>query len=161
MPPVSRPVLCVDDEPRVLDGLKLTLGRSIDVSTARSGPEGLALLKQMAGAAVVISDMRMPGMDGAAFLTKVREQWPDSTRLLLTGEAGRDAAVAAVNEGQIFRFLTKPCMPEKLIAAVEAAARQQQLVIAEKMLLQQTGCWAVSRRWSTCLRSSIRGEVAG
>jgi hypothetical protein len=82
--------------------------------------------------------MRMPGMDGAAFLTKVREQWPDSTRLLLTGETGRDAAVAAVNEGRIFRFLTKPCAPEKLIAAVEAAVRQHQLVTAEKMLLQQT-----------------------
>jgi DNA-binding NtrC family response regulator len=53
-------------------------------------------------------------------------------RLLLTGEAGRDAAVAAVNEGQIFRFLSKPCAPEKLIAAVEAAVRQHQLVTADK-----------------------------
>ena len=138
MPTTTTSVLCVDDEPRVLDGLKLTLRRGFEVSTATSGPEGLALLKQMAGAAVVISDMRMPGMDGAAFLTKVREQWPDSTRVLLTGETGRDAAVAAINEGHIFRFLTKPCLPEKLIAAVEAAARQHQLVIAEKMLLQQT-----------------------
>jgi response regulator RpfG family c-di-GMP phosphodiesterase len=138
MPLSTTSVLCVDDEPRVLDGLKLTLRRGFDVSTATSGPEGLAVLKQMAGAAVVISDMRMPGMDGAAFLTKVREQWPDSTRLLLTGDSGRDAAVAAVNEGQIFRFLTKPCLPEQLIAAVEAAARHHQLVVAEKMLLQQT-----------------------
>ncbi len=138
MPPTTPSILCVDDEPRVLDGLKLTLRRGFDVSTATSGAEGLAMLKQMAGAAVVVSDMRMPGMDGAAFLTKVKELWPDSTRLLLTGETGRDAAVAAVNEGQIFRFLTKPCAPEKLIAAVEAAARQHQLVTAEKVLLQQT-----------------------
>jgi DNA-binding NtrC family response regulator len=132
MLPATKSILCVDDEPRVLDGLKLTLRRSFDVSTATSGAEGLAILKQMAGAAVVISDMRMPGMDGAVFLTKVREQWPDSMRLLLTGEAGRDAAVAAVNEGQIFRFLSKPCAPEKLIAAVEAAVRQHQLVTADK-----------------------------
>jgi len=138
MPPTTASILCVDDEPRVLDGLKLTLRRGFDVSTATGGAEGLAMLERMAGAAVVISDMRMPGMDGAAFLTKVRELWPDSTRLLLTGETGRDAAVAAVNEGQIFRFLTKPCAPEKLIAAVEAAVRQHQLITAEKVLLQQT-----------------------
>lgn len=138
MPPTTMSILCVDDEPRVLDGLKLTLRRGFDVSTATSGAEGLAMLKQMAGAAVVVSDMRMPGMDGAAFLTKVKELWPDSTRLLLTGETGRDAAVAAVNEGQIFRFLTKPCAPEKLTAAVEAAVRQHQLITAEKVLLQQT-----------------------
>ena len=131
-------VLCVDDEPRVLDGLKLTLRRGFTVTTANSGAEGLKALAAMEGATVVISDMRMPGMDGAAFLTKVREQWPDSTRLLLTGEPGRDAAVAAVNEGQIFRFLTKPCTPEKLIGAVEAAVRQYQLVTAERLLLQQT-----------------------
>jgi CheY-like chemotaxis protein len=131
-------ILCVDDEPRVLEGLKSTLHKGFDVATAASGVEGLEVLKQKAGVAVVISDMRMPGMDGAAFLTKVRTLWPDSTRLLLTGEPSRDAAIAAVNEGQIFRFLTKPCAPAKLIAAVEAAVRQHQLVTGEKMLLQQT-----------------------
>jgi CheY-like chemotaxis protein len=131
-------VLCVDDEPRVLEGLKLTLRHGYSVTTATSGAEGLARLKEMDGATVVISDMRMPVMDGAAFLTQVRKHWPDATRLLLTGETGRDAAVAAVNEGQIFRFLTKPCAPDKLLASVEAAVRQYQLVTAEKMLLQQT-----------------------
>jgi CheY-like chemotaxis protein len=139
--PVSttRPsILCVDDEPRVLEGLKSTLHKGFDVATAAGGVEGLEVLRQRAGVAVVISDMRMPGMDGAAFLTKVRTLFPDSTRILLTGEPSRDAAIAAVNEGQIFRFLTKPCAPAKLIAAVEAAVRQHQLVTAEKMLLQQT-----------------------
>jgi CheY-like chemotaxis protein len=131
-------ILCVDDEPRVLDGLKLTLRHGFAVTTATSGAEGLDKLKEMDGATVVISDMRMPVMDGAAFLTQVRKHWPDATRLLLTGETGRDAAVAAVNEGQIFRFLTKPCAPDKLLAAVEAAVRQHQLVTAEKNLLQQT-----------------------
>jgi DNA-binding NtrC family response regulator len=132
MRPTTPSILCVDDEPRVLDGLRLTLRRGFDVLTAASGAEGLAMLIRMAGAAVVISDMRMPGMDGAAFLTQVKEQWPESTRLLLTGETGCDAAVAAVNEGLIFRFLTKPCTPEKLIAAVEAAVRHHQLIMAEE-----------------------------
>src|ERR1019366_5364719 len=131
-------ILCVDDDSRVLEGLKLTMSKSFDVATATSGVEGLAVLKQKLGTAVVIADMRMPTMDGATFLAKVRSHWPDSTRLLLTGDPGRDTAVAAVNEGQIFRFLTKPCAPDKLIAAVEAAVRQYQLVTAEKALLQQT-----------------------
>src|ERR1700737_4759461 len=138
MPTTGPFILCVDDEPAVLEGLKLTLRRRFDVATATSGVEGLAVLEQNGGAAVVISDMRMPGMDGAAFLTKVRTLWPDSTRLALTGTPGRDAAAAAINEGQIFRFLTKPCAPDKLIAAVEAAVRQHQMVTAEKVLLQQT-----------------------
>ena len=137
-PATSVSVLCVDDEQRVLDGLKLTLRHGYAVMTATSGAEGLAKLHEMNGATVVVSDMRMPVMDGAAFLTQVRKHWPDATRLLLTGETGRDAAVAAVNEGQIFRFLTKPCAPDKLLAAVEAAVRQNQLVTAEKVLLQQT-----------------------
>lgn len=136
MLPSAPSILCVDDEPRVLDGLKLTLRRGFDVSTATSGAEGLALLQRMGGAAVVISDMRMPGMDGAAFLTKVREQWPYSARLLLTGHSGRDAAAAAVSNGQIFRFLTKPCVPHELIAAVEAAVRHHQFVVAETNLLR-------------------------
>jgi response regulator RpfG family c-di-GMP phosphodiesterase len=114
------------------------LRQRFDVATAASGVEGLAVLKQKGGAAVVISDMRMPGMDGAAFLTKVRTLWPDSTRLALTGALGRDDAAAAINEGQIFRFLTKPCAPDKLIAAIEAAVRHHQMVTAEKVLLQQT-----------------------
>jgi CheY-like chemotaxis protein len=114
------------------------LRQGFDVATATSAAEALAILQRNAGAAVVISDMRMPGMDGAAFLGKVKALWPDSTRLLLTGETGRDAAIAAVNEGQIYRFLTKPCAPDKLVAAVEAAVRQHELVTAEKVLLQQT-----------------------
>ena len=137
-PPLLPAILCVDDEPRVLDGLKLSLRRGFAVTTATSGAEGLTLLRQMGGVDVVISDMRMPGMDGAAFLGKVRTEWPDATRLLLTGEPGRDAAINAVNEGQIFRFLTKPCAPDKLIVAVDAAVRQHQLITAEKQLLQQT-----------------------
>src|SRR6202790_1114763 len=141
--PTTRPlILCVDGEPAVLEGLKLTLRKRFDVATATSGIEGLAVLEQKGGAAVVISDMRMPGMDGAAFLTKVRTLWPDATRIALTGAPGRDDAAAAINEGKIFRFMTKPCAPDKLIATVEAAVRHHQLVTAEKVLLQQTvlGC---------------------
>ncbi|MGO9992283.1 MAG: response regulator [Steroidobacteraceae bacterium] len=81
MPTASASIVCVDDDPRVLEALKLTLRQGFDVATAASGAAGLAVLERNAGAAVVIADMRMPGMDGAAFLAKVRTLWPDATRL--------------------------------------------------------------------------------
>lgn len=131
-------VLCVDDEPAVLEGLALHLRRRYDVLTAAGGPAGLEVARRTPDLAVVVSDMRMPGMDGAAFLAQVRQALPDASRLLLTGYAGLDAAIAAVNEGQVFRFLTKPCAPAALMAAVEAAAAQHRLVTAERVLLEQT-----------------------
>ncbi|MFN8058635.1 MAG: response regulator [Vicinamibacterales bacterium] len=131
-------VLCVDDEPNVLDGLALHLRRRYEVLTAESGAEALALIEREGTPAAVMSDMRMPGMDGAAFLSKVRQMSPDTVRLLLTGQADLDSAIAAVNEGQIFRFLTKPCPPPALLAAVGAAVEQHRLVTSERVLLEQT-----------------------
>jgi response regulator RpfG family c-di-GMP phosphodiesterase len=135
-------ILCVDDESRVVEGLVLHLRREYDVVTAYSGHEALKTLKQVGGAAVVISDMRMPGMDGATLLQQVMQFFPDASRILLTGEPGRDAAVSAVNKANIFRFLTKPCTPEMLKAAVEAGVMQHRLVNAERSILKETlnGC---------------------
>ena len=144
MSAAARPrVLCVDDEPLVLEGLQLHLRRRCELALAGSGEEGLAALERGEPFDVVISDMRMPGMDGAAFLARARARWPDTTRVLLTGHADLDAAQAAVNEGQIFRFLTKPCPPEVVIATVEAGAAQRRLVVAERVLLEQTLAGAV------------------
>jgi response regulator RpfG family c-di-GMP phosphodiesterase len=100
------------------------------------------MLKEKGAPAVIVSDMRMPGMDGATLLKHVRQLYPETTRILLTGEPGRDAAIAAVNEGQIFRFLTKPCPPDQLRSAIEAGVLHHRLLIAEKVLLQETliGC---------------------
>ena len=131
-------ILCVDDEPAVLEGLKMNLRRRFDVLTAPSGAEALEVLAAEEGIAVVMSDMRMPGMDGAALLAKARARWPGVVRLLLTGQSDMNAAISAVNEGQIFRFLTKPCSPPALLAALEAAAEQHRLLSAEKVLLEQT-----------------------
>lgn len=135
-------VLCVDDEPRVLEGLLLHLRKDYSVHGATSGSEALQRLKEMGGASVVISDMRMPGMDGATLLRHVMTAYPDTTRILLTGDGGRDAAVAAVNEAQIFRYLTKPCTPDQLRAAVDAGVGQHALMQAERKVLKETliGC---------------------
>src|SRR5580704_10000807 len=135
-------VLCVDDEPRVVEGLVLHLRKDYEVHTALSGAEALKVLKELGGAAVVVSDMRMPGMDGATLLHHVMSVFPDATRILLTGEAGRDAAIDAVNKAHIFRFLIKPCPPEQLKAAVEAGVMQHRLIGAERTILKETliGC---------------------
>jgi response regulator RpfG family c-di-GMP phosphodiesterase len=135
-------VLCVDDEPRIVDGLALHLRRDYQVLTANGAQSALQVLKEHGAPAVVVSDMRMPGMDGAAFLKHVKHLYPETTRILLTGDPGRDVAIAAVNEGQIFRYLTKPCAPDQLRMAIEAGVVHHRLLVAEKVLLQETliGC---------------------
>jgi len=135
--------MCVDDEPRVLEGLVLHLRRDYEVHTASSAAVAMKSLIDMGTApAVVVSDMRMPVTDGATFLKQVMQLYPETTRILLTGEPGREAAVDAINKGQIFRFLTKPCAPDQLRAAVDAAVTQHRVLIAERVLLQETliGC---------------------
>jgi response regulator RpfG family c-di-GMP phosphodiesterase len=135
-------VLCVDDEPRVVDSLAVQLRKDFHILTANGGHAALRMLKEGAAPVVIVSDMRMPAMDGATLLKHVKQLYPDVTRILLTGETGRDAAVAAVNEGQIFRFLTKPCPTETLRAAIDAGVMQNRLLSAERVLLQETliGC---------------------
>ncbi|MCB1771127.1 MAG: response regulator [Candidatus Competibacteraceae bacterium] len=131
-------ILCVDDEPNVLEGLKLHLRRHYTVHTATGGPLALECLEREGPFAVVLSDMRMPGMDGATLLGQIRRRSPDTTRMLLTGHADLDSAIAAVNEGQLFRFLLKPCPPPTLLQAFEAGIAQYRLLTAERVLLEQT-----------------------
>lgn len=134
----ERSVLCVDDDPRLLDGMQRSLFDVCRVETAVGGQAGLEKVRAEGPFDVVISDMRMPGMDGATFLSHVRRVAPDSVRVLLTGQTDLDAAIAAVNEGQIFRFLQKPCKAEQMRQALEACFRQRDLERAEKELLERT-----------------------
>ncbi|MGH9362882.1 MAG: HD domain-containing phosphohydrolase, partial [Thermoanaerobaculia bacterium] len=131
-------VLCVDDEPNVLDGLSRQLRGAFAVTTAVGGAAGLGALKSRGPFAVVVSDLRMPGMDGVAFLKCVREAAPETVRVLLTGQADFASAVAAVNEGNIFRFLLKPCPGELLTKSLNDAAEQYRLITAERVLLRDT-----------------------
>jgi CheY-like chemotaxis protein len=135
----ERYVLCVDDEPLLLEGLERTLEPDFRVVTQTKPLEALALLERHERDYVtIISDMRMPLMDGAEFLSRAAELAPDATRVLLTGYAELSAALAAVNTGRIFRFLCKPCPPAELLSAVEAAAEQHRLRHLEKDFLEQT-----------------------
>lgn len=135
---MTEKILFVDDEPNILAGFDRQLRRRFAVETAPGGAEGLATLAAKGPFAVVVSDMRMPGMSGAEFLTKVRDHFPDTVRMLLTGYAEVQSAIEIVNGGGLFRFLTKPCPPATLLAAIEAALTQHRLVMAERELLQRT-----------------------
>lgn len=139
MPPEELPrVLCVDDDSNLLDGLARTLRGHYKVETANSGIIALERLKTVEPYAVVISDQRMPQMDGVTFLSNIRALAPGTIRVLLTGQADMESAIAAVNEGNIFRFLTKPCATAALLKALGACMEQYRLILSEKILLEQT-----------------------
>jgi FixJ family two-component response regulator len=131
-------VLFVDDEPNVLDGIRRQLRNRVDLETATSAAAGLELIRARGPFAVVVSDMRMPEMDGARFLARVNEVSPESVRMVLTGQADLDSTIKAVNEGRIFRFLLKPCDSETLQDVLKAGIEQYRLVNAEKLLLEDT-----------------------
>jgi FixJ family two-component response regulator len=131
-------ILFVDDEPQVLDGLKRMLYKEFEVDTAVGAELALTAIRVCGPYSVVVSDMRMPGMNGAQFLTQLRQTAPDTVRMLLTGYTDLNAAVAAVNDGNIFRFLTKPCTKEVLATAITTGLVQYRLITAEKELLERT-----------------------
>ena len=131
-------ILFVDDEPILLATYQHQLQDQFDVCLAAGGDQGLTALRDKGPFAVVVSDLRMPGMNGAEFLASVCGMSPNSVRILLTGETNLTAAIDAVNEGHIFRLLTKPCPPGVLIGALRAAIAQHRLIKAEKELLELT-----------------------
>lgn len=139
--PVAPPrpqVLFVDDDVALLDSIRRQLRRRFDVHVASSGAEAFEIVERSGPFSVVVSDMQMPVLDGAAVLRRMRELSADTVRMLLTGYADVDAAISAVNDGRIFRFLCKPCSPETLIAALDGAVEQHRLVTAERELLEET-----------------------
>lgn len=131
-------VLFVDDDLNVLKSYKRTMSSSFKVTIASEPEEGLRLLAEKGPFAVIVSDMKMPGMNGIEVLTRAQQISPDTSRILLTGYADQQTAIDAVNKGEVFRFLTKPCEVETLASMLKAAARQHQLLVSERELLEQT-----------------------
>jgi response regulator RpfG family c-di-GMP phosphodiesterase len=131
-------ILFVDDEPAILDGYRRILRGEFQVDVAEGGAQGLASIQARGPYSVVISDMRMPAMNGAQFLAQVRQKAPDTVRMLLTGYTDLNAAMDVVNEGNIFRFLTKPCEKELLVKAITLGVEQYRLITVERELLEKT-----------------------
>jgi DNA-binding NtrC family response regulator len=120
---MNRNVLFVDDESNVLDAYRRQMRKTFIIETALGAGPALQLLAAR-DFAVVVSDMRMPGVDGIDFLAEVARRWPNVVRVMLTGNADVPGAALAVREGCIFRFLTKPCAPEALMMVLESAVRE-------------------------------------
>ena len=134
----SEKILFVDDEPNILEAFERQFRKRFAVETAVGPEDGLAAMETRGPYAVIVSDLRMPGMDGIQFLSRAKELAPDTMRIMLTGHADTAAAINAVNQGSIFRFLNKPCVPEVLAKTIEAALEQRHLQQAERELLEQT-----------------------
>jgi len=131
-------ILCVDDEPSILSALRRVFRpHGYTVFVANSGAEGLAVLEQEA-IDVVVSDMRMPEMDGAQFLERVFERWPATKRILLTGYADASATIAAINRGKIWRYVAKPWNDDELVLTVQQALAHRQLMEENARLTRLT-----------------------
>jgi len=117
-------ILCVDDEKNMLSALRRTMRSKFNISTAESAHEALEILHNDGPFNVVISDFRMPEMNGAEFLRKVKDIAPTTTRILLTGQASIEGLQSAVNESDIYKILLKPCSPEDLFKAVYGGIEQ-------------------------------------
>jgi DNA-binding NtrC family response regulator len=121
---MSNKILFVDDESNILDAYKRQLKKQFPVETALGAEEGLNAITKKGPFAVIVSDLRMPGMDGNQFLAKVKEAAPESIRMMLTGYADFKTAMEAINSGSIFRLLTKPCAKETLADALSEGIEQ-------------------------------------
>jgi DNA-binding NtrC family response regulator len=147
-------VLFVDDEESVLGGIRDALRREpFDILTARSSSEGLAALAANK-VDVVVSDEQMPGMSGSEFLALVREKYPRTIRLILSGQATLESAVRAINEGEIYRFLLKPCNSVQLGHTIRDALLVRDLTQESARLL------ATVRRQRATL-ANLEAQYAG
>ncbi len=131
-------ILLVDDEDKLLNALQRNLRKHYNITTVNNGPDALKLMKNEPAFEVVVTDMKMPVMDGIEFLTQAKKIAPDTIRVMLTGNSEQETAKQALNQGDVFKFLTKPCTKDEYINSIEQAIRQNRLLIAEKELLEKT-----------------------
>ncbi|MFN3201273.1 MAG: response regulator [Bradymonadia bacterium] len=124
------PILCVDDEPQLLEGLRQVLRRHYTVTTTSQPEEAIALLDEHGPFAVVVADMRMPTMTGLQLLTHARECHPEVTRVLLTGQSDPEDLLRVIEEAGVFRILNKPCPPKVLLETLDEAVVQHNEAMA-------------------------------
>jgi response regulator RpfG family c-di-GMP phosphodiesterase len=156
---MAHPILFVDDDAILLKSFKRTLPSQFKVVTADSPEKGLRILQEQGPFSVIVSDMKMPGMNGIEMLSQSKKISPDTIRILLTGFADQQTAIDGVNKGDLFRFLTKPCDVETLNKILRAGIRQYQFITSEKELLEQTlfGTVRVLSQMLTLINPTARG----
>ncbi|GAA4902058.1 response regulator [Ferrimonas pelagia] len=135
---MKRKILLVDDEEKILEAYRRILSSHYEITLAVSGAQALETMRMASGFEVIVVDLHMPEMDGIELLTVMKSAYPDVVRIALTGLTDQQTAVDAFAQGEVFRFLSKPCTGEALTAAIEAALGQHSGASAERQLLQQT-----------------------
>lgn len=135
---MSEQILLVDDELKVLKAYERNLSMHFDVAMESSPEQALMRMEHEGPFAVILTDYNMPKMNGNELLNKARELYPETVRIMLTGNADMEKTITAVNEGSVFRFLRKPCKLESLVKCLEDGLRQYQLITAERELLSKT-----------------------
>src|SRR6266545_5472783 len=136
--PTSNRILFVDDDPNALAGFQRALKGQFEIEIAQGSQHGLNALATRPPYAVIVSDMRMPVMNGVKFLHRVQEVAPDTVRIMLTGNADLQTAIDAVNESSVFQFLCKPCPPGQLAKTLAAGVAHYELICRERELLEKT-----------------------
>ncbi|HVK04384.1 MAG TPA: response regulator [Armatimonadaceae bacterium] len=131
----KHPILVVDDEPEILYSLRGLLRREFEVHTAGSAEEAMEVLRQHPVHAVM-SDQRMPEMTGVELLTEVQGRWPDAVRMVFTGYSDIKAVIDAINNGHIFRYITKPWDADELKSVLRQACEEYDRVVERRELLQ-------------------------
>lgn len=142
---VSNRILLVDDEVNLLQAFQRNLRGRYELVTATGGQAAIEQLQKNGPFAMVVSDMQMPDVDGMQVLSAARKIAPDTVRVMLTGNVDQSTAVAAVNSGEVFRFLNKPCSFESLTSVLDEGLHHYRIALAEKELLSKTlsGCIAL------------------
>lgn len=138
MAEVKPKILCVDDESHVLEGFRVNLRKLFEVHTSTDGRQAIEMLLRDGPFAVIVCDLRMPNIGGVEVLTEAARRAPQTVRMMLTGQADLPTAMAAINDGRIFRLLLKPCPPQNLIEALTIAADHYRQQAEERALAQAT-----------------------
>jgi signal transduction histidine kinase len=132
----ARNLLVIDDEPEILAALRRQFRKHYTIYVADSAEAGLQIMTQVP-IQVIISDQRMPGMKGSEFFRTVRHEYPDAVRLLLTGYSDIQAIIDAINDGNVYRYISKPWNPVELDAIVREAFEHHDLIVANRRLVDQ------------------------
>lgn len=159
---MSHHILFVDDDPNLLSGFERMFRQDFDVTVATSAEAALGLVEAHKPISVVVCDLKMPGIDGIETLKRFSAKAPDAVRIMLTGDANQDSAVRAINEGRIFRYVSKPCSEVALRSIIQAALRQYELVVAERTILEKTllGCVRTLTDVLTLVQPEAYGRAA-
>lgn len=149
-------LLVVDDEPEVCNSVYHLLRRTYEVLRANSAAEAVALMEQH-DVQIIMTDQRMPGVTGVEMLTRLKPSYPEAVRILFTGFADIDSVIAAINQGHVYRYLSKPWQPEELEAAVADALAEYNRIVQHVNALAE--CRQTNARLQADLHAA-RAELA-